>query len=1119
MQPLAWVLIAFAAACSSSEPPKLRPDGSAGGSGMDGAGNRVDAPFDAPGGSNQNDAPSANGGDAAGGMIGNPTPGLVEGVACRMGSECRSGFCVDGVCCDLACTGTCLSCAVQGSVGSCVPADVGTDPRDQCADEGLASCGRDGVCDGAGACRKYPSGAVCKAAACSGSTMTLVARCDGNGTCTPAATQTCAPFTCEGTAGCRSSCTTNADCTAPNTCVNGSCGKKPLGVSCSVAGECNSAFCEQGVCCAAACNGVCQSCALPGTAGTCTTVAAGADPLGQCADSGATSCGRDGACDGAGKCRMYASGTICSAATCTGTTESGTRRCNGTGTCGMAPTRSCSPFRCGTGGTCPTTCTTAAQCVTDYSCIGGICKKKTGGTACTAAAECAAGFCAQGVCCDKACGAPCVACNLGAALLGICSPVPAGQDPMNQCDATPVAGCGNNGSCDGLGACQNFASGTVCKAVECTGVTQTLASRCNGTGMCVVGGTQTCAPFLCGTGGACKSTCAMNSDCSTGNVCTGTSCGKKPAGSPCTAASECGSGFCAQGVCCGSACTETCKSCALTGSEGTCLFVPGGDDPLMQCADDGSGSCNKDGTCDGAGKCHQYSAGTVCAPPMCAGATATPERTCNGSGTCQTAMTSSCGNYACDTNGMCRQTCTSDAHCSGLNVCNTGVCSKKLLGVTCADPNECQSGFCQQNVCCDSSCTGNCRSCALAATKGTCKFVSAGEDPLSHCPADATDTCDRNGFCDGNGGCQLYATGSPCGAASCTNNTGTPVPQCNGTGNCVAAQPVACNPFVCGPTACRTTCTTSADCQSPNICNIVNGVGSCGGKSNGGTCMTDPECASGTCAQGRCCATACAGGCLSCGLTGKEGTCSVVPAGDDPLGFCTDGGFAACGNDGFCNGSGACRIYAAGTSCAPAACSNATFTPERTCTGTGTGACQTVTNQSCGKYTCNGAACRTNCGSTADCTGTSVCNNTFCGGLKGEYFGSNNFTNLKLTRTDATVDFDFGVGSPDPSIPTENFSIRWTGMVTPFTTQTYTFVTYSDDTVVLTVNGQVIISNLTPHQLTRNTGNIALTANQSVSIKLEMTENTGQAVIRLFWQGPSFPQEVVIPARQLIPAP
>src|SRR5688572_14407670 len=48
------------------------------------------------------------------------------------------------------------------------------------------------------------------------------------------------------------------------------------------------------------------------------------------------------------------------------------------------------------------------------------------------------------------------------------------------------------------------------------------------------------------------------------------------------------------------------------------------------------------------------------------------------------------------------------------------------------------------------------------------------------------------------------------------------------------------------------------------------------------------------------------------------------------------------------------------------------------------------------------------------------------GGLTGQYFDSLDFTALRVTRTDATVNFDFGSGSPDPSIAADTFAIRWT---------------------------------------------------------------------------------------------
>jgi hypothetical protein len=35
---------------------------------------------------------------------------------------------------------------------------------------------------------------------------------------------------------------------------------------------------------------------------------------------------------------------------------------------------------------------------------------------------------------------------------------------------------------------------------------------------------------------------------------------------------------------------------------------------------------------------------------------------------------------------------------------------------------------------------------------------------------------------------------------------------------CVAPAPTSCNPYVCGAGACKTTCATTADCVSPDVC-------------------------------------------------------------------------------------------------------------------------------------------------------------------------------------------------------------------------------------------------------------------------------------------------------------
>lgn len=140
-------------------------------------------------------------------------------------------------------------------------------------------------------------------------------------------------------------------------------------------------------------------------------------------------------------------------------------------------------------------------------------------------------------------------------------------------------------------------------------------------------------------------------------------------------------------------------------------------------------------------------------------------------------------------------------------------------------------------------------------------------------------------------------------------------------------------------------------------------------------------------------------------------------------------------------------------------------------------------------------------------------------GLKGEYFDNQDLTNLKLTRTDSTVNFDWTTGSPDSSIGVDTFSARWTGKVQPRYSQTYTFYTVSDDGVRLWVNNQLIINNWTDHAPTENSGTITLTAGQKYDIRMEYYENGGGAVARLLWSSTSQVKETVPQSQLSAPLP
>lgn len=139
-------------------------------------------------------------------------------------------------------------------------------------------------------------------------------------------------------------------------------------------------------------------------------------------------------------------------------------------------------------------------------------------------------------------------------------------------------------------------------------------------------------------------------------------------------------------------------------------------------------------------------------------------------------------------------------------------------------------------------------------------------------------------------------------------------------------------------------------------------------------------------------------------------------------------------------------------------------------------------------------------------------------GLLGIYFDDSDLTDAVFERTDATVDFDWGTGSPDSRIGPNTFSVRWDGQIESLYTETYTFYTTSDDGVRLWINDQQVIDNWTDHSSTIDTGTISLQAGLRYDIRLEMYENGGDALAKLEWSSANQTREVV-PTSQLYSDP
>src|SRR5688500_15219421 len=142
---------------------------------------------------------------------------------------------------------------------------------------------------------------------------------------------------------------------------------------------------------------------------------------------------------------------------------------------------------------------------------------------------------------------------------------------------------------------------------------------------------------------------------------------------------------------------------------------------------------------------------------------------------------------------------------------------------------------------------------------------------------------------------------------------------------------------------------------------------------------------------------------------------------------------------------------------------------------------------------------------------------TLLAGLTAQYFDSVDFTDLKLTRTDATVDFTWAA-APDATVGADTFSVRWRGQVQPQHSQEYTFYVTSDDGARLWVDGRLLIDNWVNQGPTEKSGKLTLEAGRKYDIRLDYYEFDLAAQARLSWSSASQAKQV-IPSTRLFASP
>jgi hypothetical protein len=140
------------------------------------------------------------------------------------------------------------------------------------------------------------------------------------------------------------------------------------------------------------------------------------------------------------------------------------------------------------------------------------------------------------------------------------------------------------------------------------------------------------------------------------------------------------------------------------------------------------------------------------------------------------------------------------------------------------------------------------------------------------------------------------------------------------------------------------------------------------------------------------------------------------------------------------------------------------------------------------------------------------------GGIRGSYYTGMNFGSHVLDRIDPQINFNWGdPGSPDESVPDDQFSARWVGEVEAAFTETYTFYTNTDDGARLWIDGQQLVDAWVDQGTTEHKGTIDLMAGNTYSVVMEYYENGGGAVAELRWSSPSTPKDLIPQAAFSLP--
>lgn len=132
-------------------------------------------------------------------------------------------------------------------------------------------------------------------------------------------------------------------------------------------------------------------------------------------------------------------------------------------------------------------------------------------------------------------------------------------------------------------------------------------------------------------------------------------------------------------------------------------------------------------------------------------------------------------------------------------------------------------------------------------------------------------------------------------------------------------------------------------------------------------------------------------------------------------------------------------------------------------------------------------------------------------GLKGTYYNDIALSVPVFSRIDSTINFQWGKGSPHPSINIDAFSVRWSGEIEPMFSDEYTFVTRSDDGARVYINDSLVVGGWYNQGITSWTGKVKFTAGKRYKVFVDFYDYSGGASMDLYWWSKNQKAEIIKP--------